>query len=124
MLKFPYYGLVAEFVVVEGLGEEMITLGLEVQKILRQDKETAYKPPSILTQTHKTRSPGFGQQGSGPLSLVKTEVGPAASNMNSCSHTSTSDRPGPDRAADTYAPNLETKPRKALQVLHFLLGSM
>lgn len=48
MLNVPYYGLVAELVVVEGLRQEMITLGLEVQKILWKDKDT-FQPPSILT---------------------------------------------------------------------------
>lgn len=42
MLKFSYYGLAAKFVVVKGLGEEMIALGLEVQKILWKDKERAF----------------------------------------------------------------------------------
>lgn len=39
MLKVPRYGLFAEFVVVEGLNEEMIALGLEVQKILFKEGE-------------------------------------------------------------------------------------
>lgn len=34
MFKVACYGLFAEFVVVEGLREEMITLGLQVQKTL------------------------------------------------------------------------------------------
>lgn len=48
MLNVSYYGLLAEFVVVEGLREEMITLGLEVQKILWKDKESLHLL-SILT---------------------------------------------------------------------------
>lgn len=42
ILNVSYYSLVAEFVVVEALREEMITFGLEVQKILWKQKETAY----------------------------------------------------------------------------------
>lgn len=48
VLKVCDDGLLAEFVVVEGLSEEMVKLGLEVQKVLwKREKKNTLKPPSI-----------------------------------------------------------------------------
>lgn len=41
VLKVRYDGLLAQFVVVEGMSEEMVKLGLEVQKVLwKREKKT------------------------------------------------------------------------------------
>lgn len=47
VLKVRYDGLLAEFVVVEGMSEEMVKLGLEVQKVLWKREKNTLKPPSI-----------------------------------------------------------------------------
>lgn len=49
MLDVSYDGLLAEFVVVEGLSEEIITLALEVQKILWKRGRKTSKPASFST---------------------------------------------------------------------------
>lgn len=48
VLKVRDDGLLAEFVVVEGMSEEMVKLGLEVQKVLgKRERKNTLKPPSI-----------------------------------------------------------------------------
>lgn len=51
VLKVRYDGLLAEFVVVEGMSEEMVKLGLEVQKVLWEKRKKALLKPSVRLST-------------------------------------------------------------------------
>lgn len=82
MLKVPCYGLFAEFVIVEGLSKEMITLGLVVQKILFKEGEGVNRTcPSRgevlqgahLDLVHRVRAYFFlGKQSFAPLPHTRT----------------------------------------------------
>lgn len=70
VLKVRDDGLLAEFVVVEGMSEEMVKLGLEVQKVLGKRERKKHLITSIHPSQHEllqVRTPGFAPQGSGPF---------------------------------------------------------